>query len=70
MPLYEYLCLSCRIRFEALVSMGKEGEAVCPDCGGRKLRKCFSSFGIGGGAGRTSGNNCTSCRSGNCATCR
>lgn len=45
MPIYEYACTSCDHRFEALVFGGKTPE--CPECGGAKLEKQLSVFGVG-----------------------
>ena len=54
MPLYEYTCLGCSKRFEALV-LGSERPA-CPACGGRNLEKLISTFAVGSGqAVRASG---------------
>lgn len=48
MPIYEYRCLECEERFEKLVrSMNSVPEVKCPKCGGRKVEKAFSAFGIG-----------------------
>lgn len=71
MPLYEFCCQTCRRRFESLVRIGGEADVRCPDCGGAEIRKLLSSFGIGGGAGRTksSGSGCSSCSSSSCSTC-
>ncbi|MFH0911337.1 MAG: zinc ribbon domain-containing protein [Planctomycetota bacterium] len=42
MPLYEYTCPACQIRFEALV---RGGEApACPRCGSKRIEKEFSVF--------------------------
>lgn len=46
MPLYEYRCLKCQKRFEALV-YGKEKPA-CPKCQGGQLEKLFSAFAVAG----------------------
>jgi putative FmdB family regulatory protein len=46
MPLYEYRCLKCQKRFEALV-YGKEKPA-CPKCRGSRLEKLFSAFAVSG----------------------
>lgn len=40
MPLYEYVCESCRDEFELLVR-GDESP-VCPACGGKKLVQLLS----------------------------
>jgi putative FmdB family regulatory protein len=45
MPIYEYVCRSCRERFEALL-YGRE-EAVCPSCGQGDLEKQNSTFAVG-----------------------
>ena len=49
MPIYEYRCSGCQHAFEALVFGGKTPE--CPECGGTKLEKQFSVFGVGGSSG-------------------
>jgi len=46
MPLYEYRCLNCSKRFEALV-YGSE-KPVCPKCQGAKLEKLYSAFAVAG----------------------
>lgn len=46
MPIFEYACQSCGHRFEALVFGGKTPD--CPECGGAKLEKQLSVFGVGG----------------------
>ena len=51
MPIYEYACTSCGQRFEALVFGGKTPE--CPECGGSKLEKQLSVFGVGGASDAT-----------------
>jgi len=50
MPLYEWECLACDIRFEDLASVG-EGrlEHVCPNCG-RMSPRVISTFAIASGA--------------------
>jgi putative FmdB family regulatory protein len=48
MPLFEYECLECGERFEALVVGAKR--PACPECGSEDLQKLLSTFGVGGGA--------------------
>jgi putative FmdB family regulatory protein len=71
MPIYEFVCRACDRTFETLVRLGREGEVVCPSCGGREIRKLHSSFGIGGGSSRLKNSgSCTSCSSKSCSTCK
>jgi putative FmdB family regulatory protein len=60
MPIYEYQCLKCHIRFEALRPINDDGrDLACPECGGGEPEKVFSTFatssvvsgGCGGGGG-------------------
>ncbi len=45
MPLYEYLCDSCRVKFTVLVRSWKENYTViCPRCGNPKTERTISSF--------------------------
>jgi putative FmdB family regulatory protein len=42
MPLFEFVCESCRTGFEALIRRDDE-VVTCPDCGGHEVRKGFSA---------------------------
>lgn len=44
MPIFEFKCAECGAGFEALALPGKETAASCPECGGEKLEKLFSTF--------------------------
>jgi putative FmdB family regulatory protein len=47
MPIYEYHCRECGEKFEKLVrSMNSPQEIECPKCGGRKVEKLLSAFGL------------------------
>ena len=46
MPTYQYACTECDHRFDAVQSFSDPSLTECPVCGGR-LRKVFSSVGIG-----------------------
>lgn len=49
MPIYEYVCSSCDVRFEKLVR--RWGDSVsCPSCQGGAVEKQLSSFAVGSGA--------------------
>ncbi len=72
MPIYEFVCEICGCRFEALTRLGGEKTVACPSCGGSKVKKQASSFGIGGGGSRLkkSSASCGTCASKSCGTCR
>jgi putative FmdB family regulatory protein len=42
MPIYEYVCDSCRKKTEVIQAMNAPRLRVCPHCGG-KLKKAFSA---------------------------
>lgn len=42
MPIYEYVCQSCRRKTEAIQRMGEKPLKICPHCGG-SLKKAFSA---------------------------
>ena len=45
MPIYEYLCRSCRKKTSALVmTRARESEVRCKHCGGADLEKLWSRF--------------------------
>lgn len=45
MPIQEYRCLACNIRYEALIRTGNsELESRCPDCGSVEKEYCPSAF--------------------------
>ncbi len=47
MPLYEYHCPDCNKDMELLVRSSSE-QPSCPECGGAKLEKQFSTFAASG----------------------
>jgi putative FmdB family regulatory protein len=45
MPIYEYKCTKCNIRFSTLVrSWTETTSAVCPQCGSDETKRIISSF--------------------------
>ena len=70
MPIYEYVCDTCKGKFEKLVkSMSSTEVAECPKCGGKKTSRQFSSFAVGagasgGGGGHEHGAGCGCCAAG------
>ncbi|HEY83125.1 MAG TPA: zinc ribbon domain-containing protein [Dehalococcoidia bacterium] len=41
MPIYEYECQKCSLRFELRRRFGEDGTGLCPQCGGQ-ARRLFS----------------------------
>jgi putative FmdB family regulatory protein len=50
MPLYEYDCLKCAVRFEVLVRTPLA--IVCPACGHDQVQRVLSSFAVSSNASR------------------
>ncbi len=76
MPLYEYRCEACRIKFDLLRSFADaDAPARCPQCGGQDTKRELSrvvAMRSGGGEGAESaggGSSCAGCSSSNCANC-
>ena len=72
MPIYEYVCSNCRLRFEKLQSMNANGGTTCPACG-HSVQRALSLF-----SAHTQGENgealpiagtggCSGCAGGACA---
>jgi putative FmdB family regulatory protein len=54
MPIYEYICSSCKESFAKLQRMGTaEGETECPACGSRDVQRQISACAIGGESGQS-----------------
>lgn len=70
MPTYEYLCGKCEKRFEVLVRSEKQ-KVACPSCGGKKVSKQYTVFGLNLGAAPERGMSgpLCSCGQGGCAIC-
>lgn len=45
MPIYEYQCEECGVRFERMQSMSSPVVPVCPECGGH-VHRVISSVGV------------------------
>ncbi len=50
MPIYEYLCGKCKMKFEQLLR--SNATVTCPECGNPKVEKQFSTFAALSGAKR------------------
>jgi putative FmdB family regulatory protein len=47
MPVYEFRCIPCDVRYEQYVRRYDE-TAPCPRCGGARVERLFSTFTVGG----------------------
>jgi putative FmdB family regulatory protein len=66
MPIFNYRCSDCDNEFEIL-SMPGDSEVECSNCGGKNLKKIFSSFDFNMKES-AAGGNCPSggCQNGSC----
>jgi putative FmdB family regulatory protein len=73
MPIYEYVCQSCKKEFEAIRPMSdKDKKIECEKCGSKKTKRKLAVVAKNGGGATSaaSGNGgCSSCSSGNCSSC-
>lgn len=72
MPIYEYVCLECETRFEALRAMQKADEPIaCQACGGEKTSRAISLFYAQSEGRVVAGGKsaCSTCSAGTCSTC-
>ena len=53
MPIYEYVCEECKMRFERIVS-AQNGAPKCPKCGSHRSTIQFSTFAARTGNGTSS----------------
>lgn len=74
MPVYEYRCVACGVRFDKLVPMSAaDARFACPDCGAEAARQvslfAAHSRGEGGQVTSVAGGGCAGCSGGSCAGC-
>ncbi|MBI2848267.1 MAG: zinc ribbon domain-containing protein [Chloroflexi bacterium] len=74
MPIYEYKCPKCELKFEHMRPFSRaEEDASCPRCHECSPRapSRFAAFstGEGGVASPVGGSSCAGCSSTNCGTC-
>jgi putative FmdB family regulatory protein len=72
MPIYEYICRDCEIKFEVLRSFSRADDPIeCKICEGENTSRTVSAaFARSNGravAGSSSG--CSGCRGGSCSSC-
>lgn len=72
MPIYEYVCVDCHARFDALRPM-KDADAPiqCKNCYGEHTSRTISLFNAqsGGKVVAGAGGGCAGCAGTSCATC-
>ncbi|MBN1261773.1 MAG: zinc ribbon domain-containing protein [Anaerolineae bacterium] len=75
MPIYEYACPECDIRFDKRRSMADADMPIaCPSCGSLHPRRALSLFATVGGSSKSStssggGSGCSGCSGGSCSSC-
>ena len=72
MPIYEYVCLKCELKFEMLRSFNSSDKGItCEKCGSQKIKRTISIFNAHGSSPASSGGvSCASCSGANCASCK
>lgn len=71
MPIYEYLCSNCKLKFELIRPMSQSGEgAPCPSCGSsaQRVLSLFSRR-LEGTPASGGSSPCTTCSADTCSTC-
>lgn len=75
MPMYEYYCPHCEVKFDKLRSFAQaDAPARCPECGGEDTRRVISrcasfSRSSDGSTSSPSGGGCAGCGGGHCSHC-
>ncbi len=74
MPIYEYICPGCEVKFELLRPMSRASEgASCPHCqqSAERVLSTFACFSMdeSGLASPVGGDSCASCDAASCDTC-
>lgn len=53
MPIFEYRCKDCNLKFEKIVFNREAPPPSCPECGSNKVEKLISAPSMGGGGGES-----------------
>ena len=74
MPIYEYKCPDCQLKFEMFRPLNQSSEAAaCPRCqkSAERVMSTFACFGKdeSGVTSAVGGDSCGSCASGSCSSC-
>ena len=73
MPVYEYRCRKCNVKFSKFFQSFDTGEVLCPECSSKDVKKCISNIMMiksDNESNNTSSSSCSSCSSGNCSSCK
>jgi putative FmdB family regulatory protein len=76
MPLYEYCCADCHVKFTTLRPIADaDAPIACPECGGEQTKRAISLIAASPrGEGETgyssSSSACSTCSATSCSTCR
>jgi putative FmdB family regulatory protein len=72
MPIYEYVCLDCHKKFDALRSMSEADAAIrCKNCQSEHTSRAISLFAAHSGGRVVAGtdNTCNTCSTHHCSSC-
>lgn len=73
MPIYEYMCLDCNKKFDAIRPMSEADKPIsCNFCSGNKTTRKLSLFFAQSGGKIVAGNQpkgCSGCSGGSCSSC-
>lgn len=70
MPIYEFRCEKCGMRFEKLCPVGESGKDLrCPSCDHPAPKRVMSGFAACGCDQGNSSGGCGGCAGGSCGTC-
>ncbi|HEY46964.1 MAG: hypothetical protein AMJ88_02870 [Anaerolineae bacterium SM23_ 63] len=72
MPIYEYICLDCETKFDALRSMSDaDAPILCSNCESAHTSRTISLFAAhsDGRVVAGDGNTCNTCSTHNCSSC-
>jgi putative FmdB family regulatory protein len=72
MPIYEYYCPDCDIRFEARRTIAEADQPMpCIHCQNKHAQRIVSNFAThtGNGGASSSGSACGACSTKHCSTC-
>jgi putative FmdB family regulatory protein len=69
MPIYEFLCKTCKKPFEVMRPMSATDDPACPECGGAEVSRKLSLFfsGTAGAKPNGGGGGGSCCSGGGCA---